>query len=38
MELWKYISSENLISLTEDSWKGRSDSDEISVLAASHRQ
>lgn len=37
-ELWKYISSGNLISLAEDSWKGSSGSDEISVTAASHRQ
>ncbi len=38
MELWKFISSEKLVSLVEDSWKGKAGSDEISVTAASHRQ
>ncbi len=38
MELWKHLSSGNLISLTEDSWDEKVSSDELSVTAASHRQ
>ncbi|MES2528090.1 MAG: hypothetical protein V4598_13430 [Bdellovibrionota bacterium] len=38
IELWKYISSDKLISLTEESWKGNAAGDEVSMAAASHRQ
>ena len=34
VELWKHINSEDLISLTEESWKGKPSSDEITVIAS----
>lgn len=38
IELRKYIVSQNLISLTQESWKGSLDVDEVSVSSASYRQ
>ncbi len=37
-ELRKYIVSGNIVSLPQESWKGSIDTDEVTIISASHRQ